>query len=274
LQARKRRHSEAVRRQKAFKRQVQASVRRERKKADLKLKSYLKAVRDKGIYEPKSLDLTKYRKSRIRKVVKEFGDLLVPSKFIFVEAPKPQRAKVRERAKGLGLKATRTGVFIEREGFRKATLKVDKKSGELFIERKGKVKRGPTRGKRYTRRMPLASIDELDKQRERIRQMARDIGPLKENERLAFRIIETGNDGYSHATFSDVELLLRYLENYRRQIAGKWTRSLPAFIHLHAILEVEKTESSVRWQTSHPPRDARERLARLRQSKRDRIKGR
>ena len=273
-QAQKRRAAALEKRHKQRRQYLKRLQAREQRETDALLKRAMKNVRGKGIYEPKSLELTKYRRTRIRGVVREYRDLIEPSKYFFVKAPKEDRARVQERAKGMDFKSTRTGLFIPREGFRQAVLKKDPTNNELYIERRGKVKRGPTRGKRYTKRLPLASLDELDSQKDRIRRMGESFGKLKGNERLTFSIHEAGVDGYTNKTFSNIDQLLRFLENYRKQIGGKWTRTMPAFIHFLTLIEVEKTESSLRWQIEHPPRDARERRARLKRSKEDRIRGR
>ena len=273
-QAQKRRAAELEKRHRQRRQYIKQLQAREKRESDALLKRAMKQVRGKGIYEPKEIVLTKYRRSRIKKVIREYRDLLEPKKYFFLKAPKEDRARVQERAKAMDFKSTKTGLFVPREGFRTALLRKDPKNNELYIERKGKVKRGPTRGKRYTRRLPLASLDELDAQKDRIRRMGESFGKLKGNERLTFSIHEAGVDGYTNKTFSNIDLLLRFLENYRKQIGGKWTRTMPSFIHFLTLIEVEKTESSLKWQMDHPPRDARERRARLRRSKEERIRGR
>lgn len=274
VQAQNRRARELEKRHRQRRQYIKKLQAKEKRETEAVLKRALRLVRGKGIYEPKSLELTKYRKSRIKKVRSEYRELLESKQFFFVKANKEDRAKVQERAKAMDFKATKTGLFVPKEGFTKAVLKKDRKSKELYIERSGKVKRGPDRGRRYKRVLPLASLDELDTQRERIRRMAEEIGPLKPGERLVFIIREAGNDGFSHKVFSNVDQLLRYLQNYRRQINGKWTRTMPAFIHFLTLIELEKTETSLKWAIEHPPMSSRERKARLRRSKDEKLRGR
>ncbi len=213
------------------------------KERDRLLLSVIKRTSKVGIYTPKELKLTKYRRTRARKALKEYGDFLDPSKYFFVKAPKKAKRHVMERAESLQIKHSRTGLFVAREGHKRAVLRTDKKRGELFIERVGRTKRGPSRGVRYRTITPLASVDELDAERDRLRQLAEALGPLRGNERVTFRVIENGLEGYSHSTFTNIELLIAYLEHYRK--------SLPAKVNFFRHIVVEKT-SAGQWFAEHP----------------------
>lgn len=216
------------------------------KKQERELKALMKVVRGKGIYDPKGNQLTKYRKSRLNSIAKEFGDLLDPKKFVFVKPESKARKKVIERANGLELKTTKTGLFIPKEGNAKVRLKHDKKRDEFYIEKSGKTKWGINQGKRYRTITPLASLDELDKERDRIKAMADKFGTLKKGERIAFEITEKGNEGFSRATFTNINLLLEHLEQYRKTIAAK--------INFYRHIKIVKTQSVQKWFTEHPPK--------------------
>lgn len=257
-QALNRRHREAVARHKRIRRHVEKVRAQEKRATERTLREALKHVKGKGIYEPKSDTLTPYRRRRIKKVVKEYGDLLDPKKYFFLEAPKARREEVKSRAESLRLKNTKRGVFIERQGYRKAILKEDKKNSELYIERSGRVKRGPTRGKKYRTITPLASLDELDREKERLRNLADKFLPLKANQRFAFSIKENGYEGYSHQTFTDIGRLLAYLEHYQKTIAAR--------INFYRHIELEVVESSIEWFAEHPARSPAERRAILKRS--------
>lgn len=217
--------------------------RAQKKERDQILTRAMKRASETGVYKPKELKLTKYRRMRATKAIREYGDFLDPRKYFFIKTPKPIKAKAFERAESLEIKHSRTGLFIAKEGHKKAILKTDRKRKELYIERVGKTKRGPSRGVRYKTITPLASIDELDFERDRLRRLAKAIGPLRPNERITFRVIENGLEGYSHTTFSNIELLINYLEHYRKSIAAK--------VNFFRHIQIEKTTTS-QWFAEHP----------------------
>lgn len=239
----KRRISQQKRKQSYFEK-LRNAQKRERDRILLRT---IKLANNKGIYNPKEIKLTKYRRYRANKIAQEFGDFLDPTKFFFVKAPSKAKKTVIERAESLQMKHTKSGIFIAKEGHKRATLKTDKKRKEFFIERTGRTKRGPTRGVRYRTITPLASVDELDNERDRLRALADQIGPLKKNERVTFKVIENGLEGYSHHTFSNIELLLNHLENYRK--------SIPAKVNFFRHIVLEKTTAS-QWFAEHPATSA------------------
>lgn len=259
LQARIRRHEDAVIRKQQTREHV-ARVRKQVAREQVKtLKAALKWSRGKGIYEPKSVELTKYRKYRVRKIIKEYRPFLDTKKFFFVTAPKARREEVRQRAEGLKLKATSTGVFIERQGHTKARFKESRKLKELYIERSGRTKRGPSRGRRYTHVTPITSIDELEKARDRLRELGEAIPIRNKGERLVFKTRSNGIEGYSHNTYADIDLLIGDLAKYRMSLANQ--------IQFFRDITIERVETSAQWRLDHPPRSSRERRALLRRSK-------
>lgn len=243
-QAQLKRSREAKTRATQYQKQLMKNRAAAKRSEETQLRHLLKNVRGKGIYDPKGNELTKYRKSRLRKAVKEFGSYLDPTKYFFVPAPKNRKKEVIERATNLKIKTSSIGVFIEKAGHKKATLKEDKKRREIYIERSGKTKRGATKGKRYRTITPLASLDELDNERVRIKALADGLGKLKKNEVLAFKIQENGGEGYSHLTFGNIDLLLNYLDKYKK--------SAPAKINFYRHIQVEKVETSDKWFKEHP----------------------
>lgn len=246
--ARKARLSE----QRAYEKQLAKVIKAEKAKADKELSTALKRAHGKGIYEPESYELTKWRRYKAKKIIKEYGELLDPSKFFFVPVPKKDRKETLNRAIALELSsiksgdkkkpASKTGLFIAKDNYKTARLKKDK-SGEISIIRSGKIKRGERAGKRYTSTMPIASLDELTNQENRLRKMGEKI-KLKGNEALAFQIQENGHEGFSRSSFSNINLLMEYLERYQKSPAAR--------INFLRHIEIVKTESAAKWLQMHP----------------------
>lgn len=204
----------------------------------------LRKLKSLGIYNPSSDELTKYRKTRINKLMREYGSYLDNKKFQFVKVPKEQRAKVISVAKELKMPAAPSGIFIEREGYKTAELKAARgRPGEFDIIRKGKVKRGPRAGKSKSQIIPIAPIDRLALEKDRIRKAAEAFGPLGKNERLAYKVVENGTEGYSHYTFDNPDALIKKLGEYQKNRAAQL-----AFFR-HVI--VEKTTVGT-WFKEHP----------------------
>jgi hypothetical protein len=177
-------------------------------------KRKLKALQSKGIYIPKDEKLTKYRKTQINKRYRQFQNEIESGQFFFVKAPNKQ---VLKQAKQLSMETTRTGIFIEKQGAKRATIRKNRQhKGEYEIRLSGKVKRGERRGKSYETIIPISPLDVLDDERNRLRKMAQKFGKLSKKERLAFRIVETGNEGYSRSVFQNIETLIKYLDKYRK----------------------------------------------------------
>lgn len=184
------------------------------RKREQQYKRKLKALRDKGIYLPKSADLTKYRKTQINKKYRQFETELESGNFFFVKAPEK---KVLRQAKQLSMETTQTGIFIEKQGAKRASIRKNKQhKGEYEIRLAGKVKRGANRGKEYETVIPISSLDALDDERNRLRGLAGKFGKLKKNERLAFKIVENNTTGYSRSVFNNIETLIKYLDKYRK----------------------------------------------------------
>lgn len=229
-------------------RELQAAHKRHIKELDRQLKADMKYLQHVGLYAPKSLELTPYRRRTVAKKKQEHRDVFAKdrkglSDLIFVKAPPKQSRKLRAKAGDLQMKTSRTGIFVKRDGHVSAVIKHDKKHDEFFIERRGKTKTGKNTGRRYKDQLPIASLDELDKERDRLRRAFSRM-KLKGNEVLAFRVSEFGLDGFSHDTFVDVEQLLNHLDKYQKTPAAK----LNFFRHII----IEKSESISRWHMDHP----------------------
>lgn len=242
-QAKNARQKERERRNKIIARNKANYYAAERKHIEKQLKKLLRDVRGKGIYEPKADELTRYRKYRLNKIAQVFGNVFDPKEYAFITAPKKDRKKIIERASALEIKTTRTGLFVPKEKNNKVRLSYDKKHGEYYIKKSGRTKWGINQGRKYTTITPLASVDELEKEIDRLRSQAAKMGPLGKNDRLSFEIIESGNEGYSHTTFRSVELMLKHLENYRKTTAAR----LQFFRHIKIV----KT-STEQWFSDHP----------------------
>jgi hypothetical protein len=170
----------------------------------------------------------------------------------------------------MDLKATRTGLFYPKAGYTRAKLLVDPKTGEVDIKRTGRRKKGTTKVRTYESILPVANVDEIDEQFERIRRAAERLTPLKEGERLAFIIREGDHAGYSNRTFLSIDNMIAYIAEYRGRHGSKWTRTQPEWVSFLRSVEIEKTGSSLQWFTDHPIITREERRARLRRSKYER----
>lgn len=215
----------------------------QKKERDRILVRTMKLASGKDIYTPKEFKLTKYRRYRATKAAKEFGEFLDPKKYFFVKAPKKAKKQIVSRAEQLQMKYTRAGVFIEKGGHTRVKLIESKRRNEYAIVRSGKTKRGPTKGRRYTTLTPLASIDDLANEKQRIRDMANSLGRLKKGEFLTFKVVENGFEGFHGTLYSNIDLLLLALENYKKTMAAK--------INFFRHIEIVKTSGTI-WFASHP----------------------
>lgn len=225
------------------------------KRAKIRQKEYtrkLKLLKQYGIYNPLSDNLSSYRKSLINKRYEKYREQIGSPDYVFLPvASKAKRfaaypKRILKKAKNLNMPVTRTGIFVAKEGSRRAALGYNKELGEYEITLSGRTKWGKNRGKRITTKIPLASLDELDAQKERIIAEGRIFGKLKKNEALAFEIRGNGHDGFSHETFGDIELLMQKLDEYKK--------SMPAKIKFFRHIVVVKTEMGL-WQKLHPVQD-------------------
>lgn len=212
----------------------------------------LKLLKQYGIYNPENSVLSGYRKTQINKRFAKYADQINSPDYVFLPVASQAKRfaadpkKLLKKADRLNMPVTRTGIFVAKEGSRRATLGYNKELGEYEITLSGRTKWGKDRGKRITTKIPLASLDELDAQKERIIAEGRIFGKLKKNEALAFEIRGNGHDGFSHETFGDIELLMAKLDEYKK--------SMPAKIKFFRHIVVVKTEMGL-WHKLHPIQD-------------------
>lgn len=235
-----------------------AWLKKQAKERDKALEKLLKNVRGKGIYDPKSLELTPYRRKRAKSIGDKFGELLDPAKYFFVPLPKKVRKSALEKARKINIstirdgeefrEASKTGLFIAKKNYTKARLTIDKKSGELGITKSGKTKHGPNRGKQYKEHLPLVDFDELTRSKERLRKMAERLGPLKKGETLAFSVTENGASGYSKNIYKNIDFLLKDLEKYEM--------ITPARVQFYRHISIVKVKATENWYEMHPRTDA------------------
>lgn len=251
---------------KEYKAQVKAFERSKKlaqRQADKEIKEIIKAAKKTGLYSPKGETLTPYRRRRAREIKASFAEYINPEKHFFLPANKQARKRILERASQLQMQTSRTGIFFPKDTYKTAQLRENKKTGEYGIIRKGKVKKGPNAGKEYTDFTPLPSIDEYDYQKQRLRDMAEELGPLQHGEAFAFEIVEVGHEGYSHRTFNGgdtenaINKLLEYINTYEKHTA--------AMVHFMRHIRVVKTAPKTWWEM-HPPTAPRKR-GRIRRSR-------
>lgn len=227
-------------------RELEKQQRADDRARDKELKAVLRQASATGLYNPKSTELTPYRRRRLEKIKRENRELLDNTKTIFVPIKEGNKRKIRERATNLHMTTTKKGVFVSRDGHKSASLKYDRKHDEYYIERRGKTKRGPNRGRIYKDHIPLASIDELEKEVERLRRAADRLKP-RGDEVLAFKVTEFGLEGASYNTYQNIDALLRDLDRYPKSVAAR----LNFFRHIR----VEKSKSDAQWKIDNPKGD-------------------
>ena len=228
-----------------YKRDLEKARKASARARDKEYRGILKAASKTGLYKPKSEELTKYRRSRARQIKRDYGDYLDPKKYFFLPLPKNKKSDVIKRADTLKITTSRTGIFYPKEGHKTASIKKDKKRDEYYIERRGKTKTGINKGLKYRDVTPIATLDELDNERERLRRAAKRLGKMGENDFYAFVVVENGLEGYSHYTFRTIEQLISHIDSYPKNVAAK--------INFFRHIKVVKTQPMT-WKDLHPTR--------------------
>lgn len=237
------------------------------KRQQAKIKEYkrkLKFLTKIGAYETQSESLTRKVKSNINAAYKKFGQYDDP-KFLVVKPTKEKRdnSKILRQARELDMVTTKRAILIEKQGQRRATIKKNRKTGEFEIHLRGKVLRGTHKGRKIDTNIPLAPLSAIGDAKQKLRDMAHELGPLGPHDKLTFKVVEGGHTGYSHNVFGDIESLLRKLEQYEK--------SKPAMLNFFRHIIVEKTttaeflrerkrrrdETNQRKQRRHPRRGPR-----------------
>jgi hypothetical protein len=234
-------------------------ARKRAKRRESEYKSRLKLLSKTGIYSPKSDTLTPYRKSRINKAWRDYSQYFPtpgkgekfhrPDKFFFVDATKGQsKGRVKKflaNAKSMGMVTTPKGVFIEREGQRRAKVEYSNKRHEFDIVLTGKIKWGKNKGKRISDRIPVAPLDRVSGEEQRIRDMAEAFGPLSEKERLSFLLYENNVEVGAHrATYNNIEHLMEAINRYHRE-------NQSARLKFFRLVTLRKT-TMLDWSREHP----------------------
>lgn len=184
-----------------------------------------------GVYIPKDTALTRKRKSTLSKIARDYAEQIRPgAEFIYAPVPKATKKEkkvIKERAQQVGAKATKTGLFVPAEKHKKARIGKDETTGEFFIEKSGKEKRGETTKRKIKSRTPLAGIDALEKEKDRLRKMAQGMEPLKKGESIVFIIKDDQGEGVSNATYGgktreemlgEMERMFSDLDKYRKNV--------------------------------------------------------
>lgn len=245
----------------ADRRALEKHLRAEARARDKELTRILKKARDVGLYAPKALELTPYRRRKARHLRQEYKEYLTTDKHFFLPANKERRAQILAKASALNIGTSRTGIFVPKEYYKRARLKEDKKRGEFFVERSGKTKTGANTGRIYHDAIPLASVSEIDSERDRIRRLAKRLCPLRDGEVLAFKVSEYGSEGYSRMVFigdtceAAIENLIKYLDKYKKSEAAR--------INFYRHITVEKWSSFKQYYKEHPTRDVGKKARRI-----------
>ena len=224
------------------------------KKREKQYTHKLKALKKVGAYEPKDTTITPYRKRRINALWKTLGDKIEPrpgqqDKYFFVDTEKltgPERRQFIRNAKSLDMITTKRGVFLQKEGQRRAHLAWNNENKEYDIVLSGKVKWGLNKGKKITDRIPIGPVDRIGRELERIQNVADKFGKLEKGEAVSFVLIEHGEEvGASHSTFSDAAKLRDYVDTrYHRD-------NKAAKLKFLRMVRVRKTTLTT-WAAEHP----------------------
>lgn len=229
------------------------------RKRENQYKSRLKLLEKTGIYSPKSDTLTPYRKARINKAWREYEQYFPtpgkgekfhrPDKYFFVDASKGHSKGTTKKfvatAKQMGMVTTPKGVFIAKEGQRRAKIEWSVKRKEYDIVLSGKTRWGENKGKSITERIPVAPLDRVGDERERIKDMADSFGPLKGNERISFILQENNVEVGAHrATYQSVDDLMEAIDRYHRE-------NKSAQLKFFRMVTVRKTTMHD-WRIAHP----------------------
>lgn len=210
-----------------------------RKTEDKRLSAVIKKAEKYGIYNPKSTTLTKYRRSVARKIERDYGSVMGALDVKFIKAPK----KARQKAARIGIQTSKTGIFVIKGEYKDAKLVYDKKTGEFGIKRTGKTKDGTTKRRKYTDLQPLVAVDNMDDM-ERLLNEAKKLGPVKDNERLAFVVHNNGIEGISKQHFSNMDALLAYLDKYPLNESQRV--AFLRLIHIEKYATVEKWREDIK----------------------------
>lgn len=206
------------------------------KKRDREYKAKQKFLIEIGAYQPTAETLTRKRKSNINALYRKFGQFDSPDYIaVKIEKPKTDTKQILKRAKDLQLTTTKKVIIVPKRKFRSAKLAYNKRTKEYEIHMIGKVRRGERMGKSYRENIPLAPLKAHGDAERELRDMASSLGPLKKNERLAFKIVD-GHTSHSLQVYSDIDALIRRLNEYQR--------SEPAKIELLRHIIIEKTTVS------------------------------
>ena len=219
----------------------------------------LNALKKVGAYEPKGEELTHARKSRINALWRSLGDKIDPrpearAKYFFVPTDKltgKERREFLANAKSLDIQTTRKGIWLQKDGQRKARLAWNAENQEYDVHLSGKVKWGINKGKHIEDRIPIGPVDRIGKELARIKNTAAKFGKMGKGESIAFVVVEHGEEvGASQATFSDPEKLSQYIDTrYHRDNKAAKLRFL-------RMVRVRKT-TLVDWDREHPPKPKR-----------------
>jgi hypothetical protein len=219
-----------------------------RKAENAKFRKELATLKRVGVYSPKSTKRTKYRERRIREGYREFADQLNPLEYLFVPVKKQRRKILAKTAQFPDVfKNTKKGLFVAREGYAGASLKTDK-SGEARVERFNKIRTGPSgKSQRFTSSIPIASFDELDRQRDRLEKVASDLGPLKDGEQLVYIVHDNGSENYGRNRYGDIESMMNKLYSQSGGAAREaGTKRTLQYAGIMRHIEVRKI-SEVQW---------------------------
>lgn len=199
------------------KRTPRRSGKQSKKHISPKLKGRLNKLKSFGLLQPTGNEGTATLKKKIVNAEREYEDQLKPGKNFFIRIPRGKAGQIAlDKAKQLGLQTTTKGFFFEKEGAQSAKLIVTKTGkARLITKKKITGKYGNTRTR--TTAIPLDTVDELTRQQDKLRREAERLGPLKRGESLSFRVVEKDREGFSRNHFSDIELLIKYIEAYEKR---------------------------------------------------------
>ena len=185
------------------------------------IKQKLKLLVKYGIYTPKNSELTPYRKSIIKKRYAEHKRQIQNPELTFVKFPKhTQNKKLRGKAEQLNFATTPSGIFVKKEGNRSGKIEFNRQSKEYEIKLSGRTKFGKRKNQIITETIPLASVDEIEKELLRIEKEFNSTIE-KDGYYKRIKVTETGNNGIGSQLYTDVKALIADLEKYKKSLANR-----------------------------------------------------
>jgi hypothetical protein len=180
-----------------------------------KQKSEFRKLKERGLIAVTGKENPTTLKRKVSSAAKKYETEIDDTKTFFWKLPKNKQGEaIREKAEQIGLVTTPKGFFYER-GFRSGS------QGELKVTKTGKASliiKEPKTDKSRARTIiiPIETLDDLARKKDRLRQEAEKLGPLKKGEHLTFRVTEKNREGLSKHHFRTADQIFNWIDQYEK----------------------------------------------------------